>query len=113
MLQLTAFQPLTLAGALGDWPLNFHLQPPGSTYIALQGVDRMAEPGLYPLVITATVAGGDAVYFEQPLGVRASSYPSERLTVDPAMLDPTVTVPEAAQLAALTAPVTPDRLWSG
>jgi len=113
VLQLSAAEPLTLTGALGDWPLNFHLQPPGSTYIALQGVDRMADPGLYPLVITATEAGGDAVYFEQPLGVRPSDYPSERLTVDPATLDPAVTVPEAAQLAALTAPVTADRLWSG
>jgi len=113
VLQLTAAQPMTLTGALGDWPLNFHLQPPGSTYIALQGVDRMADPGLYPLVITATEAAGDAVYFEQPLGVRPSNYPSERLTVDPATLDPAVTVPEAAQLAALTAPVTADRLWSG
>ena len=114
VLQLAAAQPVTLTGTLGDWPLNFHANPAApATYLALQGIYRMADPGLYTLVITATEAAGNAVHFEQPLGVRAGNFASERLTVDPATLDPAVTVPEEAQLEALTAPVTPQRLWNG
>ena len=114
-LRLTTARPVTLSAALGDWPLHFNADPTSAgIYYALAGLDRMAEANLYPLVITATdAATGRVVRFEQPLPVRSGNYASERLVVDPATLDPAVTVPELAQLQAIATPVTPDRYWNG
>ncbi len=114
-LKLTSAGPLTVTASLGPWPLHFMADPAAAgTYYALQGIDRMAEADLYPLVITATQAAtGFETYFEQPLAVRAGNYFAENLTVDPATVDPAVTVPELAQVQAIISPVTSERFWNG
>lgn len=82
--------------------------------IALQGVHAMTEPGLYPLDLQITQADGTRVNFSQMVRVGAVDYPyDEPLTVNPTTIDPAVTKPEDAQWAALTAPATPEKMWSG
>ncbi len=106
-------QPLTLTGTLGDWPVHFNAEAANS-YYALLGIDRLAEPNLYPLTIAATDAGGATIRFSQPLPVRDGHYLVDKpLTVDPATLDPAVTQPELEQVEAIVAPFTPARHWDG
>jgi murein DD-endopeptidase MepM/ murein hydrolase activator NlpD len=113
-LRLTVAQPMTLTAALGSWPLYFNADPSAAgTYYALAGIDRMAEPDLYVLTLTGIVsATGQVIHLAQSLPLRSGKYASERLVVDPATLDPAVTVPELAQIQAMVAPVTPTRYWS-
>ncbi len=111
--KLISAEPVSLTASLGAWPLHFMPDTPG-TYFALQGIDRLAEADLYPLVITATLpATGAELRFTQPLAVRSGNYAAENLVVDPATVDPAVTVPELAQVQALVMPVTSERLWNG
>ncbi len=44
---------LKLGGSLNERALHFF--PDAEGYVGLQGIHAMAEPGLYPLVITGTL----------------------------------------------------------
>lgn len=109
---------MTFGGSLLDFPLHFGGEESGE-YISLQGVHAMTKPGLYTMVLTATLPG-DAPYFSAPFAysqsvlIRSGNYPFDPvLTVSPETIDPAVTRPEDAQWAALSAPFSPERLWSG
>jgi murein DD-endopeptidase MepM/ murein hydrolase activator NlpD len=106
---------MTLTGSLGDSILNFNSDAPATNrQYALQGIYRLADPNLYPLSITGLDAAGQSVSVSQRLPVRAGNYPSDLpLSVDPATIDPAVTVPESAQVKDIVTPVTPVRLWDG
>ena len=112
---LTVASPddLQLEGQFMD--RNLHFFPGGNgQYIALQGVHALAEPGIYPLDLKVTLADGSAFSFSQMARVATVDYPyDEPLNVNPTTIDPAVTKPEDAQWAALTAPASPERLWSG
>jgi murein DD-endopeptidase MepM/ murein hydrolase activator NlpD len=117
-IRLSSARPVTVTGQLGDVVLHF---AGGSVdtassgqLVALQGIYRLADPNLYPLALHATDAGGGAVEFVQLVPVRAGDYAADRpLSVDPATLDPAVTVPESEQIQSLATPVTPIRYWDG
>jgi murein DD-endopeptidase MepM/ murein hydrolase activator NlpD len=104
-----------LTGHLGEWPLHFNVDDTRpNSQVALLGIDRLADPNLYPLTITATDVAGATIRFSQPLPVRDGHYLVDKpLTVDPATLDPAVTQPELAQVKSIVAPFTPARYWSG
>lgn len=112
-IQIEAESGLTFGGTLNDHPL--YIFPEGETaYSGLQGLHAMTEPGLYPLVITGTLPGGAQFAFSQSVFVADGGYVFDPvLTVSPETIDPAVTRPEDAEWAALTNPVTPERLWSG
>jgi murein DD-endopeptidase MepM/ murein hydrolase activator NlpD len=114
-IRVDTTQPLSLTGTLGDWPLHFNVDDARpNSQVALLGIDRLADPNLYPLTIAVTDTAGAAVQFSQPLPVRDGHYLVDTpLSVDPAMLDPAVTGPELAQLQRIVAPFTPTRYWSG
>ncbi|MEP7356704.1 MAG: peptidoglycan DD-metalloendopeptidase family protein [Anaerolineales bacterium] len=114
-IQVDSAMPITLTGSLGDTILNFNADAPAATrQYALQGIYRLADPNLYPLSITAVDAAGQSVSVSQRLPVRAGDYPSDTpLSVDPATIDPAVTVPESAQIKDIVTPVTPARYWDG
>jgi len=104
---------VTLGGMLVDKPLQFFAQDDGS-YVALQGVHAMLTPGPYPLKLEATLPDGSVQSYEQMVIVQSGFYPDDPLLlVDPETIDPAVNEPEAAQIAALTAPATPTRYWQG
>ena len=80
---------------------------------ALQGIHAMLDPGIYPLQLNATSADGATQSFEQMVLVASGNYRKEALTVAAELIDPAVTDPENVEVAKITAPVTPNRLWQG
>jgi murein DD-endopeptidase MepM/ murein hydrolase activator NlpD len=105
--------PVELSGTLLDHPLNFFPKE-GGGYVALQGIHAMTEPGIYPIELNGTLPDGSSFAFTQMAPVKAVDYPYDQpLAVDPATIDPSVTRPEDAEWTALTATVTPEKLWTG
>ena len=111
-VRVAATQQVTLSGDLVDHPLHFFTQEDGSQ-VALQGVHAMTEPGLYPLRIDVTLPDGSTQSFEQMVLVASGNYLPEVLSVEPASIDPAVTVPEDAWLLSMVTPVTTEKYWQG
>jgi murein DD-endopeptidase MepM/ murein hydrolase activator NlpD len=112
-IQIDGAAGASIQGSLMDHSLNFFADPE-NRYIALQGVHAMAEPGLYPLVITGTLPGGSDFNFSQDVLVTASDFLYDiPLSVDPATLDPATTGPEDATWRNLSSQVSPEKLWQG
>ncbi len=93
--------------------VEMHFLPFEDRYVALQGVHVMTEPGPYSFTLKGKLADGSEFEFSQLVRVQSGDYDSERITVDPAYLDETVDNAETAFIKEITAPVTPDKLWSG
>jgi LysM repeat protein len=104
----------TPTGSLGPWVLNFVSIDPGC-WIALQGVYAMAEPGMIDLHLRFGGASGPlSEEFVQPVYLASGDYSFDPiLTVPEETIDPETTQPEDEQVAALVAPVTPERMWDG
>ena len=116
VVQVDTAVPMTVTGVLSEsLDPEFRADPAIATrQYALQGTYRLMDPDLYPLTINATDAGGDAVSLSQRLPINAGDYlTDDPLTVDPATIDPAVTLPEQNKILAITAPVTPVRMWDG
>jgi murein DD-endopeptidase MepM/ murein hydrolase activator NlpD len=110
VIRAGAQEGASLSGMLVDKPLHFF--PSDNGQVALQGVDAMLEPGVYPLRIDATFPNGTTQSFEQMVLVTSGGYLSEDIPLnDPTTLDPAVTEPELANIMAITAPATPTRYW--
>ena len=93
---------ITLTGSLAGHTLNFFSSGNGK-YSALQGLYATLAPGLYPLALKGTLADGTPLGFTQNVFVKSGNYIQDvRLQVDPAGLDPMLTVPEDAQWAAFS-----------
>jgi murein DD-endopeptidase MepM/ murein hydrolase activator NlpD len=111
VLQVQTQEGVSVSGILVDMPLHF-FQANGAQ-IALQGVHALLEPGVYPLLVEATLADGSKQSFEQMVLVTSGDYLSEDIPInDPSTLDPAVTEPELGNITALTAPSTPTRYWN-
>jgi murein DD-endopeptidase MepM/ murein hydrolase activator NlpD len=114
-IQVDTAEPMTVTGVISGSVLRFssNAGSPDEQF-ALQGLYRLAEPSLYPLIISATDSTGQILTLSQRLPVHPGNYlVDDPLTVDPATLDPAVTGPESNKIFALAAPVTPVRLWDG
>ncbi len=110
---LTGESGVSLEGSLMGHQLSFFPRQAGG-YVTLQGVHAMAQPGLYPLQITGTSPDGLTFTFAQNVLVSAGDFLYDiPLSVDPATLDPEVTVPEENQWMDLSSRVSPDQLWQG
>jgi murein DD-endopeptidase MepM/ murein hydrolase activator NlpD len=104
-------QTIDLSGRLVG--MEMHFMPYEDNYVALQGVHVMTDPGPYPFTLKGKLADGSEFEFSQMVRVQSGDYESERITVDPAYLDPTVDNAELAFIKEITRPVTPEKLWSG
>lgn len=103
---------ISVSGMLVDMPLRF-IQA-DEEHVALQGIHALLEPGVYPLLIEATLPNGTKQSFEQMVLVAEGDYLSEDIPLnDPSTLDPAVTEPELQNILALTTPLTPTRYWNG
>ena len=111
VLQVQTQEGVSVSGTLVDMPLHF-FQADGEQ-VALQGVHALLEPGIYPLLMQATLTDGSKQSFEQMVLVTEGDYLSEDIPLnDPSTLDPAVTEPELQNILALTAPSTPTRYWN-
>ncbi len=112
-IQVQGAAGITLTGSLAGQELHFFASGKGK-YVALQGLYAMLAPGLYPLALKGFLADGTPLGFTQNVFVKSGNYIQDLpIQVDPAGLDPKLTVPEDAQWAALAAPATLEKLWSG
>ena len=104
---------VSLSGTLVDQPLHFFPDNNGGQ-IALQGVHALLEPGVYPLLMEATLPNGTKQSFEQMVLVTSGNYLNEDILLnDPSTIDPAVTEPELQNISALTGPSTSTRYWDG
>ncbi len=108
---------VTLSGQLGSWPLRFSADPSAPTrFVALQGIHAFAEPGLYPLVITAASPDGSTNVFEQLAPIAPGDYPYQQLYVgaeQSALLDPNIIGPEREMVLQTVSTYSPTRQWDG
>jgi murein DD-endopeptidase MepM/ murein hydrolase activator NlpD len=112
VLRAETLEGITVSGVLVDMPLHF-FQVDGEQ-VALQGVHALKEPGIYPLLVEATLPDGTKQSFEQMVLVTEGDYLSEDIPLnDPSTLDPAVTESELQNILALTAPSAPTRYWNG
>lgn len=107
----TGFGNATLNGTLGGYTLHFFPTTDGSQ-VALQGIERMREPGLLQLVITLTAPDGAAFTIQHNLRLRQQDYGTDvPFEVADEYIDPAVTEPELKQVFEITSPAPPERLW--
>jgi len=102
---------VALSGMLVDKPLQF-FQTNGEQ-VALQGVHALLEPGVYPLLMEATLPDGSKQSFEQMVLVESGQYGSEELYVPPETIDPAVSELENQTVFATITPATPTPYWNG
>lgn len=105
-------QQLQLGGSLLGKDLAFFDNQAGS-YVAIQGVHVMTDPGIYPLALNGVLASGESFEFSQMVAVESGNYSFEKINVDPLYLDPVLDETELNYVASLTSPITPDKMWSG
>ena len=112
VIRVQTQEGISVSGRLVDMPLHF-FQANGEQ-VALQGVHALLEPGVYPLLVEATLPDGTKQSFEQMVLVTEGDYLSEDIPLnDPSTLDPAVTETELQNILALTAPSAPARYWEG
>jgi murein DD-endopeptidase MepM/ murein hydrolase activator NlpD len=112
-VKLTASGDIVLNGDFTGRTLNF-FQDADGTWVALQGVHVMLDPGYYPLTLNGTLADGTPFAFSQMVYVQDGNYPYDPpLVVDSETVDVENTRPEDLQWKEITSPVTPQRMWSG
>jgi murein DD-endopeptidase MepM/ murein hydrolase activator NlpD len=105
-------RPVKITGNFSTNALQF-FQNGDNEYVALQGIYAMAPTGLFPTSLTITAQDGSSTTVEQYLPLDSGNYVEDpMLTVDPATIDPKVTVPEDKQVAEITSKVTPDKMWT-
>jgi len=111
VLQVQTQEGVSVSGTLVDMPLHFF--PANGEQVALQGVHALLEPGVYPLLMEATLTDGSKQSFEQMVLVTSGNYASEELYVPPDTIDPVVSEPENQHIFSITSPATSTRFWSG
>lgn len=113
VIKVRVNQPVRASGMLGEWPLQFDAQD-ANTYVALQGIHAMAQPGLLDLSLTLTTADGTTFAFSQPVLLQPGNYPQDPpLFVDPQTLDKVNTEPEDNLVRSVVANHTPVKYWQG
>lgn len=110
-IHVTTSQEVTLTGILVDQKLHFFPLEEKS-YVSLQGVHALTEPGLYPIRLDATLSDGSKQSFEQMVLIQTGYYPSEVIHVDPKSIDPSITKPEENLVSSVVLNVNPIRYWS-
>ena len=112
LIRLTAREELLVEGTFLDHPLHFFRD--GESYVSLQGVHAMMEPGFYPLTLSGVLADGAPFAFAQKVFVKEGEYAYDAtLVVDPATLDPANTEPENELWNTLPVEATAEKMWEG
>lgn len=112
-VRLRLFDDAIPGGLLVDHQLRFFPLEDGS-WLALQGVHAMTEPGIHPFRLDITLPDGSTQAFEQMVLIRDGYFRQDPiLQVEPSTIDPAITEPENEWLASLTAPARPEKFWEG
>lgn len=112
VIKATTQPGVVLSGSLVDKPLQFFSAEGDNTFIALQGVHAMLDPGVYPLIIEAAFANGEKQSFEQMVVIETGYYPNDPVLVVPAeTIDQNTSDTETGDIIKITANATPTRYW--
>jgi murein DD-endopeptidase MepM/ murein hydrolase activator NlpD len=113
IFKVAAPEGTQFSGTLTGYPLHFFPDGSGS-YIALQGIHAMQEPGVYPLQISMTTQDGSQYSQEQMVIIQDGNYGKDPvLMVKDEFIDPATTQPEMDWLLTQVAPASPEKLWTG
>lgn len=111
LIQVHSADELTLSGSLLGFPLHFFPDAQGS-YSALQGIPRLAKPGLAEMVLSAAAADGRTYSIQQNLLIKKMDYGFDApLQVSDDTVDPKVTAPEMDQIMSLVADAPAEKMW--
>jgi murein DD-endopeptidase MepM/ murein hydrolase activator NlpD len=111
--KIAAPDNVQLSGNLIDHTLHFFPDGEGS-YISLQGIYGMQDPGAYPLQITMKMQDGSEYTQEQLVLVQDGNYGKDPvLSVKDEFIDPKITQPELDWLLTQVEPATPEKYWNG
>ncbi len=106
-------EPLELVGSLNGLPLRF-FEESVNTYIAIQGIHAMAEPGLAPFSLYIREQSGEETGFTQNLLLQLGYYAQDPpLSVDPTTIDKANTQPEDDLIIKTIEPFTAQKYWQG
>ncbi|HIE25262.1 MAG TPA: LysM peptidoglycan-binding domain-containing protein [Anaerolineales bacterium] len=106
---------ITLSGSLfSDQEYELQFFPNGeNSFVALQGIHVMTEPGVYPLKLEATYPDGHVESYEQMVLINSAGYPDEIIPVPPETLDSATREKEDKELFDVVSQVSSKRLWEG
>ncbi len=114
VIQVSRPDLASVSGTLGGQKISFTR---GAGYFyGLVGISRCAKLGNAVIRLTETDVNGETSTETSNVTIQATAFPVQSLTLTPgvaALLEPTLVKKESEQLAALVAPFTPVRLWSG
>lgn len=116
LLRLTTALPVTMTGSFLNQPLIVFTDKSRVYHIVIFGEDSLATPGIYPMTLNATDDQGRQYQIVRNVEVQDGGYPSEALTLDPALSDlinPAVTVPEDARIHSVVMNFTLQRYFNG
>lgn len=98
----------TIGGTLDNHSLHFFPTGDGQE-VALQGIDVLLQPGVYPLRLDATLTDGSKQSFEQMVLVVTGDQRTDSQPVPP--VDPNSITSENNQIASVVAQATPSKYW--
>ncbi len=105
-------EPVIISGSMGEKALNFFLDQSSGFYYALTGISAIANPGLVPLLISGSSAGGESFSIEQNILLVSGGYRNEELSVEQTTIEQNIIDNENTQIQQIISPVTPDKLWT-
>jgi murein DD-endopeptidase MepM/ murein hydrolase activator NlpD len=106
-------KPLNLVGKLGEKNLAFFMAS-DNTYIALQGIHALAQPGLINFSISSDSLDGGKTSLDQSILLLDGNFPQDPpIIVPPETLDPAITAPEESQIVSTASTLTPEKYWEG
>lgn len=112
VMQAVVAPGTTLSGSLLGYPLHFFTNKTGGV-TALQGIPRMAEPGITTMFVTATTPDGRTFSHQQNLLLKKKDYGYDTpLEVADNVVDPEITEPEFALLMQIVADAPAEKLWA-
>ncbi len=113
VIRVGAPQVTSITGQFHDRQLNFFQSADGS-FIALQGIHAMLDPGIYPLILKGMSADGTPVSFFQNVFVQDGEYIFDPpLVVDSETTDIQNNETEDELWFDVVAPVTVEKYWDG
>lgn len=113
VLEIKTPEPLEISGSFNGEDLNFFAND-GEGYISFHGIYALAEPGVYPLQISAESENGKRLDFEQLVLLSPGFYGNEWVTIGEVIyLDAEKIAEEDAYLQPYLDQVTPERYWEG
>jgi murein DD-endopeptidase MepM/ murein hydrolase activator NlpD len=101
-----------ITGQLDGHTLNFLEVNPGQ-FSAIQGIHAMAPPGLTAFSLELKYSDGTETNVSDEVLLKPGDFDYEELTVDPSLIDPTITEPENDFVDNLVSVFTPQKYWEG